>query len=259
MGAGTPGDIMCRVPAPLVVISAAMAVPSGYYRPLVAAFGDRGWQARCMPTRGFERGEPTAARGHDWSYESEVAALAEVVADARAQQPDRPVILLGHSLGAQLAAMHELQSPPVDGLVTVGAGVPHYKVFPYRGLPVLVMGLAVPVATRLFGFLPRPFFGAPGASTLMRQWARFVRTGRPPFAVPRPITTPSLVVKLQADALAVSAANDQFARLFLDPATTTRWTYRTSETPDGGTTDHIAWVKHPDVVVDRITTWWAQL
>lgn len=236
-----------------------MAVPSGYYRPLVAAFADRGWEARSMPTRGFERGEPTASRGRDWSYDSEVTALAEVVAAARDEQPDRPVILLGHSLGAQLGAMHELHCSPGDGFVTVGGGVPHYKAYPYGGLPVLLMGLAVPVATRLFGFLPRPFFGAPGASTLMRQWARFVRTGRPPFEVPRLISTPSLVIKLQADALAVSAANDEFARLFLDPATTTRWTYRKSDTPDGGTTDHIAWVKHPDVVVDRITAWWAQV
>jgi predicted alpha/beta hydrolase len=243
------------VPAPLVVISAAMAVPSGYYRPLLSAFAERGWEAHAMPTRGFERGEPAASREHDWSYETEVDAIAAVVDAARAEQPDRPVILLGHSLGAQLGTMHELHRTPCDGFVTVGGGVPHFRAYPYGGLPVLFMGLAVPVATRMFGFLPRPFFGAPGASTLMRQWARFVRTGRPPFAVDEPVRTPTLVIALQGDALAVRSANDVFVQRFLDPAATTRWTYRRCDTPPGGTTDHIAWVKHPHVVVDHIVGW----
>lgn len=241
--------------APLVVIAAAMAVPSGYYRPLERAFAERGWPACTVPTHGFERDQPRASRHHDWSYASEVDEIARVVAAARADDPTRPVLLVGHSLGAQLGAMHELHRTPSDAFVTVGGSVPHYRSYPHGGLPVLFMGVSVPVVTRVLGYLPRPFFGAPGAATLMRQWARFVRTGRPPFSVPHPIRTPTLVIKLQADALAVSAATDAYVDLFLDVDRTTRWTYRRSEVPPGGTTDHIAWVRTPDVVVDRIVEW----
>ncbi len=242
---------------PVVVVSAAMSVPSGFYRPLTTAFADHGWSSRVLPTRGFERGTPTASRAHDWSYATEVQAIADAVAEARAEDPDRPVILLGHSLGSQLGAMHQLHHPPADAFVVIGASVPHFRAYPYGGLGVLFMGLSVPVATRVFGYLPKPFFGAPGARTLMREWAGFVRTGRPPFAVPHPIEQPTLVVKLQGDALAVSAATDRYVETFLDPAVTERWTYLRADAPEGGTTDHVQWVRTPQVVVQRIVDWYS--
>jgi predicted alpha/beta hydrolase len=244
------------MPTPIVLISAAMAVPSGFYRPLVEEFQQRGWGARALPTRGFERGEPTASRARDWGYADEIAAIADAVGKARADEPDRPVILLGHSLGSQLAVGHELHHRPSDGLVTIGASVPHFRSYPYGGLPVLLMGVSVPVVTRVLGYLPKPFFGGPGARTLMREWARFVRTGRPPFDVPHRVATPALVVQLQGDAYAVSRSNKIFAEAFLDPATTTRWVYTRAAAPEGGTTDHLRWVKTPGPVVDRIIDWW---
>jgi len=241
---------------PVVIVSAAMAVHSGFYKPLVAAFAERGWEARVQPTRGFERDEPSASRSHDWSYATEAQGIADLVAKARAEQPDRPVILLGHSLGSQLGAMHQLHHRPADGFVAIGASVPHFRAYPRGGLGILFMGLSVPVATRIFGYLPKPFFGGPGARTLMREWARFVRTGRPPFDVPHLVPSPSLVIKLQGDAYAVSAATDRFADCFLDPERTERWTYLRSDTPDGGTTDHLLWARSPGVVVDRVIDWW---
>ncbi|MEO6472771.1 MAG: alpha/beta fold hydrolase [Aeromicrobium sp.] len=245
------------MPEPIVLISAAMAVPSGFYRPLVESFAERGWQAQALPTRGFEREEPTASRSHDWSYDDEISAIANAVAKARADDPERPVILLGHSLGSQLGAGHEIHRTPSDGFVTVGASVPDYRFYPHGGVHLLVLGTSVPVLTRIYGYLPKPFFGGPGARTLMREWARFVRTGRPPFTVPNKITTPSLVIQLQGDLYAVSKANKQFVELFIDPKALTRWVYSKTMAPEGGAVDHLMWVKTPDVVVDQIISWWA--
>ena len=244
---------------PLVLIVAAMAVPSGFYRPLVAELESRGWEAQALPTRGFERGEPIASRSADWSYGSEIQAIADAVAKARADQPDRPVILLGHSLGAQLVAGHQIHHPPADGFITVGASVPHFRSYPYGGLGVLAMGVSVPVVTRIRGYLPRPFFGAPGAQTLMREWARFVRSGRPPFDVPHRITSPTLVVQLQGDTYAVSGSNKIFTEMMIDPAAVTRWVYTRDAAPEGGTTHHVRWVKTPGPVVDRMILWWSSL
>jgi predicted alpha/beta hydrolase len=73
--------------APLVLIAAAMAVPSGFYRPLVAAFEERGWEATALPTRGFERGDPIASRSHDWSYADEISEIADAVAKDAPRRP----------------------------------------------------------------------------------------------------------------------------------------------------------------------------
>ncbi|MCL7430282.1 alpha/beta fold hydrolase [Streptomyces sp. YS415] len=104
---------------PIVLIAPAMAIGSGYYRPLVAEFERRGWQARALRRRGFERGEPRASRREDWAYRDEIDDIAQAVAAVRAQSPARPVLLLGHSLGGQLVAGHELTRPPANGVITV--------------------------------------------------------------------------------------------------------------------------------------------
>ncbi|KQT94789.1 hydrolase [Marmoricola sp. Leaf446] len=235
-----------------------MAIGSAYYRPLVEALEARGWEARALPRRGFEPGQPRAGRAHDWSYLDEIEDIAAAVARARAERPRRPVLLLGHSLGGQLAAGHELTRPPVDGLVTVGGCLPHFRDYPYAGLHIAAMGaLVVPTLTTAFGYLPRPAFGGPGARTLMREWGRMALTGRPPYPVEGRIATPTLAISLAGDDLAPARAVDAFARRLFEPEAVTRWHYRDVDVPTGGSNDHITWVRSPGPVVDVVGSWWA--
>jgi predicted alpha/beta hydrolase len=280
-------------PAPLVLVSSAMGIGSRYYRPLVEAFEARGWSALALPRRGFEADGPPASRGHDWSYGDEIGVVAEAVATARAEAPDRPVILLGHSLGAQLAAGHQLNHPPADGLVSVGGCLPHHRDYPLAGLPLVIQaGVIIPALTALFGFLPKPAFGGPGARTQMREWAHMALTGRTPFPAPgrtpglagrtpglagrtpglagrtpglagptspdpAPIEAPALVVALEGDRLAPEKPVRGFAARFFAPEAVTIWRYRHADVPAGASNDHIGWARRPEPVVERIVTWWA--
>jgi len=246
--------------APIVLVAPAMAIGSGYYRPLARAFEDRGWQTRVLTRRGFEPGEVQASRGADWSYQDEIDDIATAVAAARVELPDRPVLLLGHSLGGQLAAGHELTRPPVDGLVTVGGCLPHFRDYPYGGLHIAAMGaLVVPVLTTAFGYLPRPAFGGPGARTLMREWALMALTGRPPYPVEGRIATPTLAVSFDGDGLAPRRAVDAFADGLFETGAVTRWHLRAADVPPDGSHDHIAWARSPRPVVERIEGWWSRL
>jgi len=247
---------MVAMPTPIVLISSAMAVSSRFYAPLVDAFVERGWDAAALPRRGFEPGFPVASRDVDWSYDDEISDIADAVAKARAEDPARPVILLGHSLGAQLGAGHQLHRDWADGFVCVAASVPHAQYFPHAGVPLRILGSLIPVVARVRGYVPPPFFGAPGARTLMREWARLVRTGKPPFAVPHRIATPTLSIRLEGDTYAVAASNDRYAELFIDSAALTEWTYRKDAVPEGGSTHHIHWVRTPGPVADRVVAWW---
>ncbi|OQR63564.1 hydrolase [Streptomyces maremycinicus] len=242
---------------PIVLIAPAMAIGSGYYRPLVAEFERHGWQARALRRRGFERGEPRASRRKDWAYRDEIDDIAEAVAAERAESPARPVLLLGHSLGGQLVAGHELTRPTANGVITVAGAIPHYRHFAYGSLHAAAMAaLVVPAMTAVFGYLPKAAFGGPGARTLMREWARMVLTGRPPYAVDQPITTPALVISLSDDTLSPVGAVDDLAHRLFSSASVTRWHHTSDQVPEGSTNDHIGWVRTPATVVDRIVTWW---
>ncbi|MFI2645749.1 alpha/beta fold hydrolase [Streptomyces sp. NPDC018610] len=240
---------------PIVLISPAMAIGSGYHRPVVAEFERHGWQARALRRRGLERGEPRASRREDWAYHDEIDDIAQSVAAARAESPARPVLLLGHSLGGQLVAEHELTRPPTDGVSTVAGAIPHHRHYAYGGLHVAAMAvLVVPAMTAVFGPLPKRAFGGPGARTLMREWARMVLSGRPPYAADQPITTPAPVISLGNDTLSPLKAVDDLAHRLFSPTSVTRWHHTGDQVPPGSTNDHIGWVRTPATVVDRIVT-----
>lgn len=248
---------LTAVGEPIVLIAPAMAIGSGYYQPLVAEFERQGWYARALRRRGFEKGQPRASRHEDWTYRDEIEDIACSVAAARAEKPERPVLLLGHSLGGQLVARHELTRRPVDGAITVAGAIPQYRHFSYGGLPLAAMAaLIVPATTAAFGYLPKPAFGGPGARTFMREWAHMVLTGRPPFPNDKPIPTPSLVISFDNDRLSPMSAVDDFAGQLFTTASVTRWHHTGDEVVSGATNDHIGWVRTPATVVDHIVNWW---
>ncbi|MCW0192768.1 alpha/beta fold hydrolase [Rhodococcus erythropolis] len=245
--------------APLVLIAPAMAIGSHFYKPLVAEFARNGWEAHTIRRRGFERGEPRADRRHDWSYQDEIDDIDHAITRARRQNPERPILLLGHSLGGQLVAGHQLNHPAVEALVTVAAALPHHRTYRFCGLHVLLMGaVAVPLLTTLFGYVPAPAFGGPGARTLMRQWAHTVITGNPPYKADRRITTPALVVSFASDAMAPPRSVDTFAEKLFDTRAVTRWQYEHDDVLPGASNDHIRWVRGSSHVVERIVAWWTE-
>ncbi|MCR8897095.1 alpha/beta fold hydrolase [Gordonia sp. GONU] len=239
-----------------VLISPAMAVPSRVYRRLAEALAGHGLDVRVVARRGVEEGSAPPSRTADWSYEDEAADLADAIAGARADVPGTRVVVIGHSLGAQLAAMVAQSSDHTpDGIVAVGASVPAVRHYGIRGVALGAIAGAVTPVSAIVGHWPRPGFGGPAARTLMRQWARMVLTGQAPFAVDRSIRTPTLAIRLDGDEIVTDGAASAFDAAFA-PEAISHWRYDDGHCPAGGNTTHVGWVRTPDTVAQRIAEWW---
>jgi predicted alpha/beta hydrolase len=239
-----------------VLISPAMAVHSGFYKPLVDSFAAHGWGSRVVPRRGFDFGDVPASRTNDWSYDDERATLAAEIALEKAA--GRNVIVLGHSLGGQIAIGLQQRPGAADGFVGIGTGIPwalgDIRSSQFHGGEGL-LGLAVPVVTRALGYWPKPGFGGPGPATLMREWAGMLRNGRLPGGLAAPVTTPSLLITLDGDGMAAASSTVRMSRM-IAPSALTTWTYTRADAPDGAELDHLRWVRSPDAVVTKIIDWW---
>ncbi|HJV94526.1 MAG TPA: alpha/beta fold hydrolase [Albitalea sp.] len=163
-------------PIAAVVIAGAMGVRQDYYAAfaqwlaaqgyLVASFDYRGMgDSQRAPLRGFE------ADLFSWSddFDTVIAATAE-------RAGDRPLYVVGHSLGAQLPGMLE-QRDRIAGLVSVAAGSGYWRDnAPQLKRIVLPFWHAiVPLATTLFGYFPGGRIGMVGdlPRGVIWQWRRW--------------------------------------------------------------------------------------
>jgi predicted alpha/beta hydrolase len=143
-------------PRASVVIGGAMGVRQSFYEPFAQWLSQQGLRVWTFDYRGSgdSRGNlplrEVDADLFDWARDYEA-----VIDAAKAELPDEPLYLLGHSLGAQLPGF--LQRPEqVDGLVSIAAGSGYWR----ENAPRLKRSILyfwfvlVPLVTRLFGYFP---------------------------------------------------------------------------------------------------------
>ena len=161
-----------------VVIGGAMGVPQSHYAPFARWLAARGWRVFSFDYR--SQGASLAlgpslrqsrATLHDWALDFE-----SVVAHARTGSNNRPLLLVGHSLGAQLPGLFA-RPDQVDGLLAVATGVGYWRHYPARQRrqsPLFWWGI-VPVTTALAGYFPGRRLGLIGdlPRGVMWQWRRW--------------------------------------------------------------------------------------
>ncbi len=166
-----------------VVIGAAMGVRQEFYAPFAQWLAEQGWRVTTFDYRGCGDSKPEgrSLRGFradlfDWARDYE-----SVVACAHAALPDRPLYLLGHSLGAQLPGLIRNQEQ-VSGMLCVAGGSGYWRdTAPgvRRSAPFFWFVL-VPLATAVFGYFPGRSLGLIGdiPARAMMQWRRWCLSAR---------------------------------------------------------------------------------
>jgi predicted alpha/beta hydrolase len=201
---GAPG-------APVVVIWPAMGVRARYYRPFAAALRAAGLGVVVADLRGTGESTPVPSRADRYGYAELAHDVGAVLAALKPRLDGRPTILLGHSLGGQVALAHLALhgTDAVDGVVLVASGIPHWRSFPgARGYGVLPYTQGVAATTRLLGVWPGWGFGGRQARGVIRDWAHTARTGR--YPVLDGVDVEAALRTVELPVLGVSVDDDQY-------------------------------------------------
>ena len=246
---------------PSVLVLPGIAVGARYYLPLARALAAEGVDVAITELRG--QGESTyriGRRGAPAGYHESAAEDVPLALDAMERRLGRrPVILLGHSMGAQIGVYHLARHDPrVAGLVAVAAQSPFHRGFPGPvGRKLRAGSVILPALGWLSGHVPGQFFGAKGRipADRIRDWARLAAAGvmQPARA---DLDYPAVLARVTVPALAVVIADDPLA-----PASAARNllamlpSARTTLELEPEALGHNSWARRPAEVVARVLAW----
>lgn len=167
--------------APLVLVCSATAVKRGFYEAFARFLAGRGFAALTFDYRGIGESRQGPLRGdgarmRDWGERD----LTGIVAWAVREHPERPLLLVGHSVGGQLLGLTP-QAGRVAAAVFVAAQSGYFGHWPAprRHLYAVLWYLLVPLAVWLLGYFPSRRMGFGGEDLpagVAREWARWCRT-----------------------------------------------------------------------------------
>ncbi|GIF48498.1 putative alpha/beta hydrolase [Asanoa ferruginea] len=246
--------------APVALILPAMGAAGRFYRPLAESLGAAGFAVVVADLRGTGDSTPPPSRASSYSYADLADDVGAVVDALKADYADRPVVLVGHSLGGQAGLLHLATAPdaPVAGIALVAAAVPYWRAYPRQGLAILVYTQWIAAVAALLRVWPGWSFGGRQARRVMFDWARSARTGRFPGAdtALAGLTIPVLAVSIDHDIYTPHAAVDHTVGK-LRAATVRR--ERIARIEAEGRPAHFAWVRAPEPVTALIADWFAAL
>ena len=246
---------------PAILVMPGLAVGARYYLPLARALAAEGMDVAITELRG--QGESTYRVGRGGGpagYHETASEDIPLALDAMERHLGRrDVLLLGHSMGAQLGVYHlARRDPRVVGLVAVASQSPFYRGFGTQMSRRLRFGsIVMPIIGRLTGAVPAQFFGAEGSvpASRIHDWSRLAATG-----VMQParadidyraglaqVTVPALAVVVADDPLAPEGA----ARNLLGLLPSAPTTFEAEPAPLG----HNTWARRPDEIVPRVVAW----
>lgn len=224
---------------PLVVVFPAMGVPASYYGRFATSLEEHGFDVHVADLVGNSYGE----------LSDHVGAVLDSFAGRR-------IVVLGHSLGGQVAAVHLARSgAKVDGLVFIAVGIPYWRAYRHSGLGVLGFTQGINAVSVLLRHWPGWGFGGRQPRGVIRDWAYTGRHGSfPPYLH-------ADFASVDVDLLSITVQNDQYT-----PPGTTGFLVRKlsrarvtkaalTEADAGVPLDHFKWVKAGAAIGPILREW----
>ena len=249
------------------VIIPAMGMPARHYDGLASALVAAGRHAVIVELPGCGDSPVTITRDTNIGYQQLLdVEVGTSVSFVERRWPSTPRVLVGHSLGGQLALLYAAANGDrIDAVALPVAGTIHWRAYPLvTGLGILAFTQFARAVATVAGVFPgdRLGFGGRQPRQLIHDWARTAITGRW-----RPAGTTvdyhQLLAALHLPVLSITLGGDHFA----PPGAATALTsplpgqhvehVHLSANQMQGPTDHLGWLKAPEQVADVISTWLA--
>lgn len=164
-------------PRASVLVPGAMGVAQRYYTFFAEWLALQGFLAATFDYRGIGQSAPRSLRDarvdiSDWAH----GDTATMIATLKQRLPNRPLFVVGHSLGAQLVGMIPNRQL-IDGVIIVASGSGYWRTTspPTRRNSLLLWRVLAPMLTPLFGYFPGRRLGAVGnlPRGVINQWRRW--------------------------------------------------------------------------------------
>ncbi|WP_277955962.1 alpha/beta fold hydrolase [Agromyces atrinae] len=172
-------QVGATAPSPTLLLLPAMGVPPAYYRPLIEQLEGNGY-AVIVADFDLQRSSRTSRQSDGYAVliEERIWGAYRL---AEESSPNRPVVLLGHSLGGQLGLVFAGRFAPDAPAILIGCGSAYFRGFAAPRRWVYLLGSQVIAAlASVLGFWPGDRLGFGGRQTkrTMLDWARNVRTAQ---------------------------------------------------------------------------------
>jgi len=243
----------------------AMGVTARQYRVFAEAMAAAGIGVATHEWRGAGSSDQRASRRNDWGYRDLLDDIDAGVARLRSARTVGRLLIGGHSLGAQLAALALAREPALaEAYVLIASGMPWWRSFPRWQQPILfgVFG-GFRLLSALCGWFPgrRVGFAGDEARGVVDDWARSGSSGRYRVAGLE-LDFDAALARVNVPAWAAHLEHDRFAPL----SSTTelqsrlplaRWQteHYTAAQFAAKQATHFSWMKEPGPIVARLREW----
>lgn len=251
-----------------IVILPALGVGVGYYTPLAEALYARGHHVYLAEQRGHGESALMPSRTVNYGFREMLEQdITAVVAKARENAPNKPVYLLGHSLGGHLASMYAgwrvNKDRYVDGVILAACGTPWMEA--YSGSTAARLRFLyhfLPISQKVLGYYPghRLGFGGREARGMMNDWRELARTNIYQ-AKGMDVDFEAGIERFTGRILTLRMENDDYAPANAVAAVWQKFkkakrSHRLfDEQKLGVPADHFRWARKPHAVVEEVDSW----